>query len=185
MRRTLHLLFLLIALPGAAEAQQVALKTNMLFWLTGTPNVGMEIGLSPRLTFDLGGMYNAWKYPKQMKLNNYGAQAEIRYWFCRKFEGHFLGIHGQFAHFNIGQIPFIPSLEEHVLRGDLLGGGLTYGYHWAVGERWGIEAMLGAGYLQVEYEKFRCADCGERVGRYTHTYYGPTRAGVSVIYFLR
>ena len=183
MRKYL-LLLLLIALPSSSAAQQVALKTNMLFWLTGTPNMGGELGAGRQFTFGVWGAYNAWKYPDDMKLNLYAAEAEARYWFCRKFEGHFVGVHGQYGHFNIGQISFISSLKEHVLRGDLYGGGLSYGYHWALGERWGLEAIFGVGYLQLKYEKLKCAECGERVGRYNHKYYGPTRAGISLIYFL-
>ena len=68
-----------------------------------------------------------------MKLNMYLFQPEVRYWFCRKFEGHFIGVHGHWGHFNIGQIPFISGLKDHILRGDLYGGGVTYGYHWALG----------------------------------------------------
>ena len=71
------------------------------------------------------------------------------------------------------------------LRGDLYGGGVSYGYHWALGERWGIEAMIGAGYAYMKYDKLRCAECGEREGSYTRTYFGPTRIGISFIYFLR
>ncbi len=85
----------------------------------------------------------------------------------------------------IGQIPFISGLKDHILRGDLYGGGVTYGYHWALGERWGLEAMIGAGYAYMRYDKFRCADCGEREGSYTRSYIGPTRLGFSIIYFLR
>ncbi len=71
------------------------------------------------------------------------------------------------------------------MRGDLYGGGVTYGYHWALGERWGLEAMIGAGYAYMRYDKFRCADCGEREGSYTRSYIGPSRLGFSIIYFLR
>ena len=120
-----------------------------------------------------------------MKLNLYLLQPEARYWFCRKFEGHFIGMHGHYGHFNIGQIPFISGLKEYTLRGDLYGGGVSYGYHWALGERWGIEAMIGAGYAYMKYDKLRCAECGEREGSYTRTYFGPTRIGSSFIYFLR
>ena len=43
------------------------------------------------------------------------------------------GVHGHWGHFNIGQIPFISGLKDHILRGDLYGGGVhmaTIG-HWA------------------------------------------------------
>ena len=181
----LLVLILLILLPVRSFGQQVALKTNLLFWGTTTPNAGMEIGLGRKFTADIWGAYNAWKFPNNMRLNFYLAQPEIRYWFCRKFEGHFIGLHGHYGHFNIGQIPFIPNLENHELRGELYGGGITYGYHWAIGRRWGLEAMLGGGYAYMKYTKYKCGECAEAVGAYTRNYFGPTRIGVSVIYFLR
>ena len=107
----LLVLILLILLPVRSFGQQVALKTNLLFWGTTTPNAGVEIGLGRKFTADIWGAYNAWKFPNNMRLNFYLAQPEIRYWFCRKFEGHFIGLHGHYGHFNIGQIPFIPNLE--------------------------------------------------------------------------
>lgn len=186
MQRKIHfLLFLLIGLPVFVVGQQTALKTNALFWATTTPNAGVEMAITHNITVELWGAYNAWKYPDDMKLNLYLLQPEVRYWFCRKYEGHFVGVHGHYGHFNIGQIPFISRLKEYVLRGDLFGGGVSYGYHWALGDRWGIEATLGVGYAYMKYDKLRCADCGEREGSYTRTYFGPTRIGVSFIYFLR
>ena len=71
---------------------------------------------------DVWGAYNAWKYPDDMRLNLYLIQPEVRFWPCRKFEGHFFGVHGHYGHFNIGMIPFISGLKDHVLRGDLYGG---------------------------------------------------------------
>lgn len=99
MRRKFHfLLFLLIGLPVFVAGQQTALKTNALFWATTTPNIGVEVGISHNITIELWGAYNAWKYPDDMKLNLYLLQPEARYWFCRKFEGHFIGMHGHYGH---------------------------------------------------------------------------------------
>lgn len=165
--------------------QQTALKTNLLFWATTTPNAGVEFGMGRQFTMDIWGAYNAWKYPDDMRLNLYLIQPEVRFWPCRKFEGHFFGVHGHYGHFNVGMIPFISGLKDHVLRGDLYGGGVTYGYHWAVGNRWGLEAMIGGGYVSMKYTKYKCAECAEASGSYSRSYFGPTRIGFSVIYFLR
>lgn len=186
MQRKIRILVLILScLPILAFSQQTALKTNVVYLATTTPNVGVELGMGRKITLDIWGAYNAWKYPEEMKLNLYLIQPEVRYWFCRKFEGHFVGVHGHYGHFNIGQIPFISGLKEYVLRGDLYGGGITYGYHWALGERWGMEAQIGAGYAYMKYEKLRCDLCAEPVGYYTRSYIGPTKLGFSIIYFLR
>ena len=94
MYRVLYLLLFYIGLlffPFQATGQQVALKTNVLFWAATTPNAGVEFAVGRRFTIDLWGAYNAWKFPNDMKLNLYLVQPEVRFWPCRKFEGHFLG----------------------------------------------------------------------------------------------
>lgn len=181
---SLVLVFLILPVTHLS-GQQVALKTNTLFWGTTSPNTGIEIGIGSKLSVDIWGAYNPWKFPDNMRVNFYLAQPEMRYWFCRKFEGHFIGVHGHYGYFHIGQIPFIPNLKKHELRGDLYGGGISYGYHWAIGRRWGLEATIGAGYAYMNYTKYKCEDCAEPIGSFTQHYYGPTRVGLSFIYFLR
>ena len=178
-------LILLFGWPHFIKAQRISLRTNLLLWATTTPNAGIEYAPARNLTLVLTGAYNAWKLPNDIKLNLYLIQPEVRYWFCREFEGHFIGVYGQYGHYNIGQIPFISTLKEHVLRGEFYAGGLTYGYHWAIGDRWGMEFAIGAGYAYMPYEKFRCAECGERMGKFTRSYVGPTRVSLALHYFIR
>ena len=179
-------LLLLVLLPTVGiSGQQVALKTNMLFLATASPNVGIEIGVGKKFSANIWGAYNPWKFKNEMRLNFYLAQPEIRYWFCRKFEGHYIGLHGHYSRFSIGQIPFIPNLKQHELRGTLYGGGLSYGYHWAIGNHWGLEATIGAGYASMEHTRYKCGECAEPTGFYTRSYIGPTQTGLSIIYFLR
>lgn len=185
MRLVTLILLLALWCLQPITAQKVALRTNLLLWTTSTPNVGMEARLGRQFTLSVMGAYNAWKFPQEMKLNLYLAHPEIRYWFCRSFEGHFLGLHGQYGHFNIGQIPFIPELKNNLWRGDFYGGGLSYGYQWALGNRWGLEALIGAGYARLTYDKFRCAECAERLESHDRHFWGPTSAGISLIYFIR
>lgn len=55
-------LFLLsLCTSSRLHGQQTALKTNLLFLATTTPNAGVEIALNDRLTLDLWGAYNAWE----------------------------------------------------------------------------------------------------------------------------
>ena len=77
----------------AAWGQDVALKTNGLFWLTTTPNVGVEVALSPKYTLELAGAYNPWTFKDDKKMRFWLVQPELKYWFCEKFEGHFVSVH--------------------------------------------------------------------------------------------
>ena len=181
--RFILLLLLLCAAP--AYAQHSALKTNLLLWATTTPNASAEFALSQRFSIEAGAAYNAWKFGNGMKLNLYLARLEPRFWFCRKFEGHFLGLHGHYGHFNVALIPFLPSIEGYIYRGDFRGGGLSYGYHWAFGRRWGVEAVIGGGYTALKYGKYRCVECAEKVADYKRNYFGVTHAAINLIYFIR
>ena len=45
--------------------------------------------------------------------------------------------------------------------------------------------MIGGGYVSMKYTKYKCAECAKASGSYSRSYFGPTRIGFSVIYFLR
>lgn len=79
---------------GNVKAQNFALKTNILYDATATVNIGAEIGLAPKWTFDLSGNYNPWEMPNGMLWKHAMIQPEFRYWFCDRFSRHFLGFHG-------------------------------------------------------------------------------------------
>ena len=77
MQGKLHILiFVLFCLPISMKAQQTTIKTNALFWATTSPNAGVEFGITRRITVDIWGAYNAWKFSNEMKLNLYLLQPE-------------------------------------------------------------------------------------------------------------
>ncbi|WP_298548796.1 DUF3575 domain-containing protein [uncultured Parabacteroides sp.] len=176
---------LLFCTLSVAYGQEVAVRTNALYWLTTTPNFGVEMALGRKWSFEASGNYNAWTFfPDGMSLRHYLVQPEIRFWPCKSFEGHFFGMHVHYGQYNIGQVPFISGLDTYTYRGELYGGGVSYGYHFAIGRRWGLELMLGVGYSYLEYNKYVCTECAELMGRYRRHFVGPTRLGVSFIYII-
>lgn len=179
------LFFMFRTLP--VTAQQVAVKTNMLYWLTTTPNVGAEFALTPKLTLNLSVGYNAWNlFSDDMSLRHYAFQPELRYWLCRKFEGHFAGVHAHYAAYDMGYVPFVPSMKEYMYKGNLYGAGITYGYHFILGRRWGLELAVGAGYARMDYKKYVPGDCcAEVISKVKRHYLGPTKFAVNLIYVIR
>jgi hypothetical protein len=165
-------------------AQTVAVKTNLLYDATTTINLALEAGLSSRLTLELPVNYNPWDLGENRKLKHWLIQPELRYWFCRKFNGHFLGLHGHTGGFNVGGIEWI-NMKEFRYEGNLYGGGLSYGYHWILNSRLSIEATLGLGYALMDYAKYRCEKCDSKLSDDVRHYLGPTKAGVSLIYVIR
>ena len=43
---------------GTVKAQDIAVKTNLLYWSSTTPNLSLEFGLGKRTTLDLTGAYD-------------------------------------------------------------------------------------------------------------------------------
>ena len=50
---------------------KIAIKTNALYWATSTPNLGLEIGLAKKLTLDISGNYNPWKFSDNKQLKHW------------------------------------------------------------------------------------------------------------------
>lgn len=175
---------------STAKAQEIATKTNLLYWATSTPNLGLELGLGKQTTLELVGGYNPWTFNKDTnkKIKHWMVMPEFRYWMCERFNGHFFGLHSGYAYYNIGGVrfPFMSkSTKEHRYQGWATGVGLSYGYSWIIGKRLNIEASFGLGYIYTNYDKYECATCGDHKGSYDKHYLGPTKAAVSLIYIIK
>lgn len=191
--RRLGLCLILVMLTGwlsPVRAQSFAVKTNLIYDATATVNVGMEVGLAPRWTFDLSGNLNTWSKNEYTKWKHWMVQPEARYWFCDWFSRHFIGAHLLTGAFNFGNIDnnisFLGTdfsvLSDYRYQGYAYGGGLAYGFAFVLSKHLNLELEVGAGYVYLDYEKFECADCGRKVGEGNHHYVGPTKAAINLVY---
>ncbi|MDO4758177.1 MAG: DUF3575 domain-containing protein [Rikenellaceae bacterium] len=176
-----------------AHGQDVAVKTNLLYDATRTINLGLEVGLAPRWTIDISGNYNAWKINESADVfwKHYMVQPELRYWFCDRFSGHFLGLHGLGGKYNFSNmdndIEFLGTdfskLSDYRYQGWAVGAGIGYGYQFVLGRHWNLELEIGAGYIYTEYDKFECPECGARLEEdVPYHYWGITKAAVSIVF---
>lgn len=175
LNKFLILLAVFLATHHTLSAQRMAVKTNALYWLATTPNVGMEFALNRKWTVELAGAYNPWTFKDDKKMRFWLVQPEARYWFCEKFEGHFIGIHAHGAQ-------FFGGFDEKRYDGYLAGGGLAYGYQWILSPRWNLEAAIGLGYARLWYKespRIPCMKCYEDKHK---NYVGPTKAAISLVY---
>lgn len=173
--RTLLVMLFIISLCVEAPAQDIAIKTNGLYWLTTTPNVGIELAFSRKMTLDLSGAYNPWTFKDDKKMRLWLVQPELKYWFCEKFEGHFVGLHLHGAQ-------YFGGFKDKRYDGYLAGGGFTYGYDWILSPRWNLEAAIGLGYARLWYkesDRIPCLKCYEKKHK---NYFGPTKVALSLIY---
>lgn len=174
----------LIEVGGKNELRpRYALKTNGLYLATTTPNISFEAALAKKWTLQATLGYNPWNFSSG-KIQHGLAMAEARYWTCKSFERHFFGIHGVYSEFNVGELQFISSMENYTYNGNLYGGGISYGYHFPLKGRWGVELTAGLGYIHFNYNKYECIGCRELLGSYKRDYWGPNKAGISLIYMI-
>ena len=179
---------LLLMFCFKTSAQDVALKTNVLYWATTTPNMGIEAAVGKKHTLQLFYGLNPWKQSDgdQTSLRHWLLMPEYRYWFCQSFNGWFIGAHLMGGQFNMAGINFpfglLSGLENHRYEGWYAGGGISVGYQWPLSKHWNVEASLGVGYDYIKYDKFRCGECGERIKSGHTNYFGPTKLALSLLY---
>jgi len=184
-RTVLTLTMLCIA---TAIRAQVALKTNLLYDATLTPNAGVEVGLGRKHSLQLFYGLHPWKFGSrdQNYLKHWVLNPEYRYWFCQRMNGHFLGVHAFGGEYDASQVhlPFgyWKELRDHRYEGWYIGGGISYGYQWVLSRHWNLEAALGFGVAYIDYQKFACGECGRRLQDGSKTYIGPTKLALSLMY---
>ena len=175
---------------GAVGQNDVAFKTNLVGDATLSPSLGIEIGLATHWSLDLSGEYNGWAV-KDMKWKHWLAQPEMRFWFCDRFAGHFIGLHALGGEYNFGNIrnsvQFLGNdfsiLSDKRVQGWAAGGGLAYGYSWLLGRHWNLEAEVGVGYAYTRYDVFECVKCGKVVSTDNERHYiGPTKAALNLVF---
>ena len=176
--------------PGSGYLPTWAVKTNLLYDATRTLNLGVEFGLARRWTLDVSGNYNPWTFSENRKMKHWLVQPEARWWSCTRFSGHFVGFHAHGGGYNWGgMLPWGirpgEGLRNHRYQGWLAGAGVSYGYHWALGNRWGLEATVGVGYAYLDYDEYPCERCGRKTGSATEHYFGPTKAGITLIFMIK
>lgn len=191
MKRAIFLLHLfIVGLLPSLQAQEAALKTNIFSDALLNANLGMEISLTPRLTFDVTGQINAWPIDEH-KWKHWLVQPEMRYWFCRSFAGHFIGVHligGQYNFTHLGlNFKFLGNdfrkLENRRYQGWGAGAGISYGYAWILGKHWNLEAEIGVGWIYTRFDSFPCTQCGKKIDSdKPHNYVGPTKAAINLVY---
>lgn len=197
--RICSVMAVMLALMWTTTAQaQVALKTNLLYDASTTPNIGMEVGLGHRWSAQLFYGLNPWTYsgsgPEAKKAKHWVLMPEVRWWSCSKMNGWFIGVHGMTGQFNAANIDVptpgiffngidvIDAVKDTRVQGTFAGAGVTVGYQWILSRHWSIEAEIGGGYNRVWYDQYPCAECGTKLDHGRTNYVGLTKAGVSLMY---
>lgn len=194
IRLTIVIIFLVLSFKDSVAQGVVGIKTNVLYGgVTLTPNLGVETGLGKHTTIDFAVGYNPWNVDGNSrgnkKLSHFIIQPEFRYFLCERFNGHFFGIHALYSQYNISghKLPMLfgKSSKDYRFQGNAYGAGISYGYQLMLGTHWNLEFEAGVGYARLDYEKYKCNKCGTKIESVEKDYYGPTKAGISLIYLIK
>ncbi|WP_289835314.1 DUF3575 domain-containing protein [Faecalibaculum rodentium] len=210
LRHWLLLCALLLTAPFAAKAQTAAIKTNLVGWALTNVNLGVEVGVARQHTVQLTGSLNPWNFSDDRHFRNWNVMPEYRYWFCEKFNGHFIGVHllgGQYnaknVNFPLKALIVASSVTPQDVADDPAsaqkgwpdltgdnsgrhaegwygGAGFTYGYQWMLSKHWNVEASLGVGYAYSSLKFY--GRCKKTIDKRSLHYVGPTHANISFMY---
>lgn len=166
------------------KSKYLAIKTNLLFWAVAVSNIGIECPIGQKWSVDIPFVYTPFKLSRKFRLEVLGIQPEIRYWLRDQMEGHFLGIHGHTAWYNVSMNKKRRYQDKD---GDspLWGAGLTYGYAKSLSKHWGLEFLIGAGYTNLHYDAFYNRSDGDVYKTEKKNYWGITRAAVNLSYRIK
>lgn len=153
------------------------LRTNALYLLGLTPNLGVGWESENGFGVVLSGAWAGWqldggaKRYKLLLLN-----PEARYYFGNHRQ-YFGGVAGYWGQFNL-------KFDDTGRQGDAMGGGVVVGYRTSLGGRLGLEFSLAGGYARLQYDTYLTSDGADRLDQagFKRNYFGPTGAGVSLIW---
>ena len=201
------LLLLSIIIPRT-NAQTLALRTNVLYDATLSPNLGAELKIDSAWTFGVNAGLNAWDIDKttNKKWRHVLVSPNVRRYFGRKHDAgyvytdslwrvpidstrraSYLEANLIYSHYNVGnaRIPFgiYSAIKDRRLQGDLLALGAKYGYSWILARDWRIEAEAGVAVGYAWFKEFECDHCGTYFGKDDRIFLLP-QLGINVVYII-
>lgn len=192
----LTLTVLLMASAATMQAQTVyaledkpttvQLRTNGLYWLALSPNIGVEMQTDLGIAF-LADYVGAWwnNNQKHHYWSNYAFHAEGRYYLAGKkqdapFKGHHVGLYGYLATYDFefgGKGVQCADLSK------TFSIGVSYGYSLPLNDRLSVDMTIGIGYLQSKYTEYEpTATWYKATGYKKATWIGPTKLEATLVW---
>ena len=175
---------------GEEERQpRVALRTNLLYDATLSPNLGVDVRVDSLRTVGLLVGLNAWDIDKEKNKKWRHALFSLR---ARKYRDSLFhkGYYEAdliYSHYNVGntKIPFglYSAVKDRRLQGDLVALGGKYGYSWILARNWRIEAEAGVAIGYAWFKEYDCDHCGTFLGNGDRIFLLP-QLGVNVVYII-
>lgn len=161
------------------EQYHVALRANLLRWVTLTPDLGLEWRINKTWSIVANGSWTSWSWnDKDRRYALWEVSPEVRYYIGKEKRGY-VG-----AMYHVGQFNY--KLSDTGKQGDLMGGGITGGYLLELNNALSLDFSLGVGCTHADYERYTVTD-GVRVrqGKEDKNYWGVNHAGVTLVWKLK
>ena len=189
-----------------ANAQTLALRNNLLYDATLTPNIGAELRIDSAWTAGVNIGLNAWDIDKSKnkKWRHFLIAPNIRRYFGHKSDKpassslwgipadasrhiSYLELDAIYSHFNVGntKIHFglYKSIQDSRLQCDLFALGGKYGYSWILSRDWRLEAEAGIAIGYAWFKEYDCDHCGTFYGKGDRIFLLP-QLGINVVYII-
>lgn len=151
--------------------RDVAVRNNFIYDISGTPNLGVDVRVSPHWTLGLTGGYRPWPLDDETtrKWRHLLVAPELRYWNDSTFHKSYWGTNLIYSHYNVGDVTFpfglYKEVRDHRIEGDLAAIGIFYGRSWRLNRYFRLEGELGMGFGYTWAKKYDCAHCGAYIGK--------------------
>lgn len=185
--RKIVITFFGLAMSTVAMASDWGVHLNLIPVIDLAPNLTLQYAVARHHSVSLGGGVRPWNRSESY-IKNYGyGEMAYRYWFCRSYDGWFVGAEANGGQYNIGgaKLPFgigWPA-DDHRCEGWAVGGGIIAGYALPLSKHWNMNFEVGVGYQYCEYDKFACPEkCATNLGKNTYNYIGLNDLSVSIQY---
>lgn len=167
---------------------RIFLYTNMLYDVALTPNLGVGMGVTDRLTVTADWMWARWSNRDRRRYwRIYGGDLELRYRIGpardgRPLAGHHIGVYGSLACYDFqagrSHTGVLSDRYNYAV-------GVSYTYSLPLSARFNIDFSLGVGYLWGTYKKHTpIDDCDVWLSTHRMRWFGPTRVGVSLVWLV-
>ena len=147
---------LFVCLPNASRAQRWAVSTNALQWAAlGSINAEGGYSISQNFSLSAGVAVNPWLVNSptfvKMRNNQYGGYVGVKYWPWHVYSEWWIGVKAQYKKFEQTGI-----LSSNLVTGDAIGGGLSAGYSFMLGNHFNLDLGAGVwGGKVLNYKKYK------------------------------
>ena len=164
----------------------VQLRSNGLYWLALSPNIGVELQTDMGIAF-LADYVGAWwnNYESNRFWSNYAFHVEGRYYLDTKkqsspFKGHHVGLYGYMVTYDF---EFGGKGYQCADLSKTFSIGASYGYSMPLNERLSIDFTVGFGYLQSKYTVYEPTKTWYTITGYKKgTWIGPTKLEATLVW---